>query len=82
MPIEETAQRPAKAPRTSRACLQCRNRKQRCDGPSAGDPLLPCQRCCQLGFTCSFTKTPTENESEAGAITIKKVDKLQKQESA
>ena len=97
VPVEETGQRPTKAPRTSRAYLQvrqtlldekstswrivlkCRNRKQHCDGPSAGDPLLFYQRCCQLGFSYSFAKTPIENESEAGAITIKKVDKLQKQ---
>ncbi|TVY35694.1 putative transcriptional regulatory protein [Lachnellula subtilissima] len=65
--------------RISRACNQCRNRKQKCDGQSHTEPLQPCQRCCQLGFTCSFTTTPLENEVENSAIAIKKVGKIQKQ---
>jgi hypothetical protein len=60
---------------------QCRMRKQRCDGPSPTDPLLPCRRCCQLGATCSFTNTPLEAPSENGTIasTVHRVSKLQKQ---
>lgn len=58
---------------------QCRNRKQRCDGPSAADATMPCRRCCQLDFTCSFTQSPQENEVETSSMTLKKVDRLQRQ---
>ncbi|CZR61477.1 uncharacterized protein PAC_11373 [Phialocephala subalpina] len=72
---------PAKTRRTSRACIQCRMRKQRCDGPAEANPTLPCRRCCQLGATCSFTTTPPENEGEHGTLsnTVHKVSKIHKQ---
>jgi len=41
---------PARIRRTIRACLQCRTRKQRCDGPYT----VPCQRCKSAGRECSF----------------------------
>ncbi|TVY84486.1 putative transcriptional regulatory protein [Lachnellula suecica] len=70
---------PEKARRIARACNQCRNRKQRCDGPSQVDLSRPCQRCIQLGFTCSFTSTPLETEIENSSVAIRKVGKIQKQ---
>ncbi|PWY83882.1 hypothetical protein BO94DRAFT_625431 [Aspergillus sclerotioniger CBS 115572] len=44
---------PAKARRTTRACLQCRARKQRCS-PEPDGPQAPCRRCRQQAITCSF----------------------------
>lgn len=41
---------PTRIRRTIRACLQCRTRKQRCDGPYT----VPCQRCKSAGRECSF----------------------------
>ena len=41
---------PTRIRRTIRACLQCRTRKQRCDGPYT----IPCQRCKSAGRECSF----------------------------
>ena len=41
---------PSRIRRTIRACLQCRTRKQRCDGPYT----VPCQRCKSAGRECSF----------------------------
>ncbi|KUJ19134.1 uncharacterized protein LY89DRAFT_683068 [Mollisia scopiformis] len=72
---------PAKMRRTSRACIQCRMRKQKCDGPVESEQTLPCRRCCQLGATCSFTTTPPENEGEHGTLsnTVHKVGKILKQ---
>ncbi|PQE14239.1 C6 finger domain protein [Rutstroemia sp. NJR-2017a BVV2] len=72
-----SAERPSKVPRTFRACIQCRSRKQKCEGQS--DVKSPCRRCCQLGATCSFTTSPLENEVESIAITNQKVGKLQLQ---
>ncbi|KAJ5081018.1 hypothetical protein N7456_013728 [Penicillium angulare] len=46
---------PAKVRRISRACLQCRARKQRCLPSSlAADLQAPCKRCQKLSITCSF----------------------------
>ncbi|KAL1901811.1 hypothetical protein Sste5346_001514 [Sporothrix stenoceras] len=68
--------RPTKKPRTARACLQCRSRKQRCL-PRAADNSIsftfdlntPCQRCTSNGTTCSFETdldSRTEQQPELG----------------
>ncbi|QGA17437.1 hypothetical protein EYB26_005108 [Talaromyces marneffei] len=63
LPDDESS---SKTRRISRACLQCRARKQRC--ATASEPLnvqAPCQRCQKYEITCSFqTDTalgPTQN---------------------
>ncbi|TRM58799.1 hypothetical protein BD626DRAFT_510600 [Schizophyllum amplum] len=44
--------------RTSRACLQCRSRKQRCH-VDPDNPVAPCQRCKAASKACSFeSETP------------------------
>ncbi|KAL1737820.1 hypothetical protein HDZ31DRAFT_70742 [Schizophyllum fasciatum] len=47
------AQDTQKIRRTSRACLQCRSRKQRCH-VNPDNALAPCQRCRAAGKPCSF----------------------------
>ncbi|ODN78876.1 hypothetical protein L202_04412 [Cryptococcus amylolentus CBS 6039] len=57
-------ERPSKTRRANRACLQCRSRKQRCL-PQADETQAPCQRCSQLGASCSFEIVSlTENEDK------------------
>ncbi|KAI0470545.1 hypothetical protein GGR56DRAFT_668055 [Xylariaceae sp. FL0804] len=56
---------PAKVRRIAKACIQCRVRKQRCEGPSsARDPRSSCRRCIGLDTACSFATTPVECEAE------------------
>ncbi|WRT67574.1 uncharacterized protein IL334_004546 [Kwoniella shivajii] len=53
--------------RTSRACLQCRKRKQRCDGAS-----VPCERCQRVGKECSFLLDGIiEGEKENDGVEVK-----------
>nr|XP_031861608.1 uncharacterized protein CI109_002838 [Kwoniella shandongensis]KAA5528680.1 hypothetical protein CI109_002838 [Kwoniella shandongensis] len=76
---------PSKVRRTTRACLQCRSRKQRCLPVVQPDPdasaaystphaQAPCQRCRQLNTTCSFETDqphrPEENPTPSKMATI------------
>ncbi|KAH8895530.1 hypothetical protein GQ53DRAFT_804356 [Thozetella sp. PMI_491] len=75
-------ERPIKLRRTTKACIQCRVRKQRCDGQSRDDPVAPCSRCQQLRVACSFMTTSAEEQDDAQATkiakTAHKVERLQK----
>lgn len=61
---------PSRIRRTIRACIQCRTRKQRCDGPFT----VPCQRCKTAGRECSFE---TENIPEASSPRFQPYDRNQ-----
>ncbi|KAK1845702.1 C6 transcription factor [Colletotrichum chrysophilum] len=84
----------AKIYRTSKACAQCRGRKQKCSGPGGGSSAgasasapedqarQPCRRCAHSGVQCSFTTATNEqgfNDVDAASRSARKVDRLQKQ---
>lgn len=66
-PFGSEAGSPRKLRRTSKACVQCRLRKQKCDGQSKVDSRRPCRRCVYLGASCSFAAT-TSAESDAEVV--------------
>ncbi|KAJ7475733.1 hypothetical protein FB451DRAFT_255015 [Mycena latifolia] len=51
-------QEAATTKRAARACLQCRQRKQRCAGPSQ----IPCSRCAEGQRACSFEQDINEGQ--------------------
>ncbi|KAL1718068.1 hypothetical protein EV715DRAFT_253034 [Schizophyllum commune] len=64
--------------RTSRACLQCRSRKQRCH-VDPDNPVAPCQRCKAAGKACSFeTEAPRGrfHPYEGGESSFRAVEQL------
>ncbi|KAH0420668.1 hypothetical protein CcaCcLH18_13879 [Colletotrichum camelliae] len=84
----------AKIHRTSKACAQCRGRKQKCSGPGGGSSVgasasapedharQPCRRCAQSAVQCSFTTATNEqgfDDVDAASRSARKVDRLQKQ---
>ncbi|RAO72892.1 uncharacterized protein BHQ10_008904 [Talaromyces amestolkiae] len=75
---------PTKVRRTNKACIQCRVRKQRCDGLSPEAPTASCSRCIHLGVECSFTTSPigASNDNDAQATKVAKtahvLERLQK----
>ncbi|KAJ6069864.1 transcriptional regulator family: Fungal Specific TF [Penicillium canescens] len=73
-------ERPAKARRIARACLQCRARKQRCLPSSEEASLqLPCKRCQRLSITCSFEtdRAPTLDVAQSPSSLVQLVIELQ-----
>lgn len=76
---------PTKLRRTNKACIQCRVRKQRCDGLSPETPTASCSRCIHLGVECSFVTSPigtSNNDNDAQATKVAKtahvLERLQK----
>lgn len=81
---DDNEEPPTKLRRTNKACIQCRVRKQRCDGLSPETPTASCSRCIHLGVECSFTTSPigASNDYDAQATRVAKtahaLERLQK----
>ncbi|KAJ0316414.1 hypothetical protein COL5a_011613 [Colletotrichum fioriniae] len=86
--------RPAKIHRASKACIQCRGRKQKCSGPGRGSSAglsasaqedqarRPCRRCAQSAVQCSFTTATNDqgfDDADAASRNARKLDRMQKQ---
>ncbi|EED13760.1 C6 finger domain protein, putative [Talaromyces stipitatus ATCC 10500] len=72
---------PTKLRRTNKACIQCRVRKQRCDGQSPKSPNAACSRCVHLGVECSFTTSPVDASHDGATVIVKTshaLERLQK----
>lgn len=79
--VTDNTEPPAKTRRTVKACIQCRLRKQKCDGQSKDDPRRPCPRCIHLGAECSFLTTQIEDEASTSKVekTAHRVERLQQE---
>ncbi|KAK1463839.1 hypothetical protein CMEL01_12600 [Colletotrichum melonis] len=86
--------RRAKIHRASKACVQCRGRKQKCSGPGGGSSAglsasapedqarRPCRRCAQSAVQCSFTTATNDqgfDDADAASRNARKLDRMQKQ---
>ncbi|KAL2879199.1 hypothetical protein SGCOL_005322 [Colletotrichum sp. CLE4] len=86
--------RPAKIHRASKACIQCRGRKQKCSGPGGGSSAglsasapedqarRPCRRCAESAVQCSFTTDTNDqgfDDADAASRNARKLDRMQKQ---